>query len=119
MDPPTDAPRRRARPAVATLGRAGRAVTGTLADAALRAVAPLAGTARAGAFWAAVLLPFVHVPLLLVAGLTATTTPPLVALWTLHAVVLAAGAGYEPDRRPDEDVEAPDSAVLSGALCDD
>ena len=94
MEPLAD-PLRRHVAAVASLARTGRDVGGDLAD-----VSPLLDsltrTTRTVAFWAAVVLPFVHLPLLLVAGFTPSTTPSLVALWVLHAVVLVVGAGHDP-----------------------
>jgi cytochrome c oxidase assembly factor CtaG len=55
-----------------------------------------ATTARAAAFWLGIAFPLVHVPLLFARGLTDATTAPLVALWTLHALALAVGAGHDP-----------------------
>jgi len=69
---------------------------GHLADALDAALGRLAVLARTAAFWTGVVLPFLHVPLLFLAGLTETTTPALVGLWTLNIVALAVGARHEP-----------------------
>ena len=95
MDPNADPLRRRALPAVTGLTRAGRVAVDSLADATPSAVA---STARVGAFWASIALPFLHVPLLLVAGFSESTTPTLVTLWTLHTFSLAVGAPHDPTR---------------------
>jgi hypothetical protein len=91
-------PLRRHAAAVVSLARTGRALGGDLADASPVPLEIVARTLRTAAFWTAVVLPFVHLPLLLVAGFTVSTTPLLVALWTFHAVVLAVGAGHDPGR---------------------
>lgn len=61
---------------------------------------------RWGGFWSAVCLPFVHLPLLALSGLTATTTPLLVALWVANAVALVLGRQHSPHgrARPSEEV---------------
>jgi hypothetical protein len=82
--------------AVVSLARTGRAVGGDLADASPVPLDRVASTARAVAFWAAVALPFLHLPLLLIAGFSAGTTTLLVTLWSLHAIVLVGGAGHTP-----------------------
>lgn len=69
---------------------------GHLADALDAALGRLAALARTAAFWTGVVLPFLHVPLLFLVGLTETTTPALVGLWTLNAVALAVGARHDP-----------------------
>jgi len=98
MNPLVD-PFRRA-PAVVDRARAGASAVFDSADTLPAAVEDIA---RAAAFWAGVLLPCIHLPLLLVAGLTASTTPLLVALWTLHAAVLVVGARHEPGQRDRDD----------------
>jgi hypothetical protein len=102
--PDADAPRRQ------RLARTARAVV-PLADATGPADAPGLSTAlalvRATAFWASICLPAVHLPLLLVEGLTPTTIPVLVTLWTLHALVLAVGASHDPDDERRSRVSAP------------
>ncbi|MFB6250858.1 MAG: hypothetical protein ABEI27_04075 [Halobellus sp.] len=95
----TAEPLRRRLPAVTGLARASRDVAGGLADASHRGLAAAASTARAGAFWASIVLPFLHVPLLFVVGLSGSTTPALVTLWALHATALALGASHDPGRR--------------------
>ena len=97
MEPLVD-PLRRHAAAVATLARTGRTLGGDLADASPVPLDSVARTLRTVAFWTAVVLPFVHLPLLLAAGFTVSTTPLLVTLWTLHAVVLAVGADHDPRR---------------------
>lgn len=62
-----------------------------------RAAADAVGAAERLAFWASVGLPCVHVPMLALSGLSPETTPPLVALWTLHAAALLAGRRHRPD----------------------
>ena len=80
--------------------RVHRAVAGSASvdppPAARTAAAALARAVRRLAFWLGVSLPCLHVPLLLAAGLTETTTPPLVTLWTLQVVALAVGSRYDP-----------------------
>jgi pimeloyl-ACP methyl ester carboxylesterase len=73
---------------------------GPLADAFATAARSLAALARTAAFWLAIVLPFLHVPLLVLVGFTDATTPALVGLWGLNVVALAAGAGHDPDSRP-------------------
>jgi hypothetical protein len=58
------------------------------------------GLLRWGGFWAAILLPLVHVPLLVTSGLTAASTPALLALWTANAVALVLGRQHSPHGRP-------------------
>jgi hypothetical protein len=70
---------------------------GPLADALATAARSLSAFLRTVAFWLAVVLPFLHVPLLVLVGFTDATTPALVGLWGLNVVALAAGAGHEPD----------------------
>ena len=96
MEHPAD-PLRRQVAAVASFARAGRAVGDALADAAPLPIDGVARIARALAFWTAVALPLVHLPLLLVAGLSSETTSPLVTLWALHGIVLVVGADHDPD----------------------
>lgn len=82
--------------------RAARAVTATpaapaartLADATLTSARDVAVAARAVAFWLAIALPAVHLPLLLAWGLTERTARPLTVLWALHAFVLLVGARH-------------------------
>lgn len=67
----------------------------SLAAAAQATTATLANTARATAFWTAVALPFVYLPLL--ATGTATDYPLAIgALLALNAVTLLFGHGYDP-----------------------
>ena len=51
-------------------------------------------------FWAAVFLPLVHVPLLVVSGLTSASVPALLALWVANAVALVLGRQHSPHGRP-------------------
>lgn len=95
MDPRADHLRRPVA-ALATLARSGRAAVAHLADAVPLPLSVATDALRGAAFWTAVVLPFVHLPLLLAVGLTASTTTPLVALWTLHAVALVVGAAHAP-----------------------
>ena len=69
---------------------------GHLADALDAALGRLGALARTAAFWTGVVLPFLHVPLLFLVGLTETTTPALVGLWTLNAAALTVGARHDP-----------------------
>ena len=69
---------------------------GPLADALATAARSLSALVRTVAFWLGVVLPFLHVPLLFLVGLTDATTPTLVGLWGLNVVALAVGAGHEP-----------------------
>ena len=82
--------------------RVHRAVAGSAGvdppPAARTAAAALARAVRRLAFWLGVSLPCLHVPLLLVAGFSESTTPTLVTLWTLHALSLAVGAPHDPTR---------------------
>jgi len=68
-----------------------------LADALATAARSLTTLARTAAFWLAIVLPFLHLPLLFGVGLTDATTPALVGLWGCNVVALAVGAGHEPD----------------------
>ncbi|WP_436932608.1 hypothetical protein [Halosimplex halobium] len=61
-----------------------------------RLFADAATAAERLAFWAGVALPCVHLPLLAVFGLTAETTPVLLALWSAHAAALLAGRRHRP-----------------------
>jgi len=54
------------------------------------------GLAERVAFWSAVALPCLHVPLLTARGLDDATAPALAALWTLHVLALLVGARYDP-----------------------
>ncbi|WP_459194379.1 hypothetical protein [Halosimplex sp. J119] len=56
-----------------------------------RALADALGVAERLAFWAAVALPCVHLPLFALRGFSPETMPLLVALWTTHGVALLAG----------------------------
>lgn len=48
------------------------------------------------AFWSAIALPCLHLPLVAAVGVDRATAPLLACLWALHAVALAAGADYDP-----------------------
>ncbi|WP_135365370.1 hypothetical protein [Halosimplex halophilum] len=61
-----------------------------------RLFADAAAVAERLAFWAGVALPCVHLPVLAVFGVTAETTPVLLALWSVHAAALLAGRRYRP-----------------------
>jgi len=61
-----------------------------------RAAADAVEAAERLAFWAGVVLPYVHLPMLALRGLSPETTPLLVTLWSLHAVALLAGRRYRP-----------------------
>jgi hypothetical protein len=54
------------------------------------------GLLRWSGFWAAIVLPLLHVPLLVVAGVTATSLPVLLALWTANAVAFVLGRRHSP-----------------------
>lgn len=56
---------------------------------------------RWGGFWSAVCLPVVHVPLLLTAGLSRSSTPVLVALWAANLVALILGRQHSPRANTD------------------
>lgn len=47
-------------------------------------------------FWAAVLLPLVHVPLLFTTGFTAAATPIILSLWTANGLALLLGQNHTP-----------------------
>ena len=55
---------------------------------------------RWGSFWAAIVLPLLHVPLLVVSGLTSASIPVLLALWVANAVALVLGRQHSPHGRP-------------------
>jgi hypothetical protein len=52
-------------------------------------------------FWLAVALPAVHLPLLAIAGLSAESTPLLVALWLTNVAALVVGRGHQPHGQSD------------------
>ena len=54
------------------------------------------GLLRWCSFWAAIFLPVLHVPLLVVAGLTSSSLPALVALWAANAAALVVGRQHSP-----------------------
>lgn len=95
MDPLVRAIRRNAT-AVADVHSGVHATACRLADAARVTASDAASAACAVAFWLGIVLPFLHVPLLLVGGLTETTKRPLIALWALHALVLVVGSRHDP-----------------------
>lgn len=64
-----------------------------------RALAEAVDALERLAFWAAVVLPCLHVPLLALGGLSGETTPVLVALWALHGVALLVGRRHRTDRQ--------------------
>lgn len=51
---------------------------------------------RWSGFWTAIVLPLLHVPLLVVAGVTAASWPVLLALWTANAVAFVLGRRHSP-----------------------
>lgn len=51
------------------------------------------------AFWTAVILPAIYLPLLIAAGVTALDPTPALALMGLHAVVLILGHQGTPEQR--------------------
>ncbi|WP_372910660.1 hypothetical protein [Salinigranum sp.] len=51
---------------------------------------------RWGGFWSAICLPLLHVPLLLVSGLSPSTTPVLLALWAANLAALVLGRQHSP-----------------------
>ncbi|MEF8853850.1 MAG: hypothetical protein V5A28_15765 [Haloarculaceae archaeon] len=69
---------------------------GPLADALSTAARGFTSLTRTVAFWLGIVLPFLHVPLLLLLGFTDATTPALVSLWALNVVAVAVGSGHEP-----------------------
>jgi hypothetical protein len=71
-----------------------RATTPSIRRQLERLAADAVGVGERLAFWAGVALPFIHVPVLAVGGLSAETMPVLVALWTAHALALLAGRRY-------------------------
>lgn len=56
-----------------------------------RALADAVGVAERLAFWAAVALPCVHLPLFALRGFSPETMPVLVALWAIHGGAIVAG----------------------------
>jgi hypothetical protein len=75
---------------------------------AARAVAAL----RWCGFWSAVVLPLCHVSLLVVAGLTPSSTPLLVGLWAANLAGFVLGRRHTPTGDPDA---GPGSGSQTGA----
>lgn len=53
---------------------------------------------RWSGFWCAIALPALHVPLLVVEGFTASTTPVILLLWLANVVALLLGRHHRPRR---------------------
>ncbi|WP_123536450.1 hypothetical protein [Halosimplex salinum] len=68
-----------------------------------RALAEAVDVVERLAFWAAVALPCVHLPLLVLGGFSPETTPLLLALWSLHGVSLLVGRRHRTDAPGDTD----------------
>ena len=56
---------------------------------------------RWSGFWSAIALPLVHVPLLVVEGVTASSAPLLALLWIVNLVALVLGRHHAPNEQPD------------------
>ena len=56
-----------------------------------RALADAVDVAEWLAFWAGIVLPCIHLPLLAIWGFSSESTAVLVALWTLHGAALLVG----------------------------
>jgi hypothetical protein len=57
---------------------------------------------RWGGFWSAICLPLVHVPLLLAAGFSPSTTPVLLALWLANLAAFVLGQQHSPETGSDD-----------------
>lgn len=66
-------------------------------NVARRSLSLLHRQVQAASFWTAVILPFLHVPLLLSGLDTTTDTSVFVALITLNLLALVLGHGYSPE----------------------
>lgn len=54
---------------------------------------------RWSGFWSAIVLPVLHVPLLVVSGLSPSSTPVVLALWLANALALVVGRHHVPHGR--------------------
>lgn len=66
---------------------------------------------RWGGFWSAICLPLAHVPLLLVAGVSPSTTPVLLALWFANLAAFVLGRQHSPRTEVDDADERDDGGA--------